>query len=251
MKALAGRVGWPVLGFAAALVLWALGARGVSDVDSIREAFSPDAGLRAFARLWAGGDLWPHARVTLWRIAQALVIAVGLGVPIGILIGLSRRAALATGTLFQFLRMISPLSLMPLAVMVLGVGDAPVVFLLSFAAVWPVVINTAAGVAALDPHWLRLAESLSATRWEVVTRIVLPGIVAHVLTGFRLAVGIAWIVLVPAEMLGVSAGLGYFILDTRDRLAYDELTAGILTVGCLGFLLDSAARAVHARWISR
>ena len=152
------------------------------------------------------------------------------------------------GTLFQFLRMISPLSLMPLAVMVLGVGDAPVVFLLAFAAVWPVVINTAAGVAALDPHWLRLAESLSATRWEVVTRIVLPGIVAHVLTGFRLAVGIAWIVLVPAEMLGVSAGLGYFILDTRDRLAYDELTAGILTVGCLGFVLDAAARAVHARW---
>jgi len=147
--------------------------------------------------------------------------------------------------------MISPLSLMPLAVMVLGVGDAPVVFLLSFAAVWPVVINTAAGVAALDPHWLRLAESLSATRWEVVTRIVLPGIVAHVLTGFRLAVGIAWIVLVPAEMLGVSAGLGYFILDTRDRLAYDELTAGILTVGCLGFVLDSAARAVHARWVNR
>jgi NitT/TauT family transport system permease protein len=82
----------------------------------------------------------------------------------------------------------------------------------------------------------------------VVTRIVLPGIVAHVLTGFRLAVGIAWIVLVPAEMLGVSAGLGYFILDTRDRLAYDELTAGILTVGCLGFALDGAARWVHGRW---
>lgn len=145
--------------------------------------------------------------------------------------------------------MVSPLSWMPLAVMALGVGEAPVVFLLTFAAVWPIVLNTAAGVMALDRSWLQLAHSLSATRTEVVLRIVLPGIVAHVLTGFRLALGIGWIVLVPAEMLGVSAGMGYFILDTRDRLAYDELTAGIVVIGALGFTLDLLARRISARWL--
>ena len=133
-------------------------------------------------------------------------------------------------------------------VIVLGVGDAPVIFLLAFAALWPILLNTAAGVAALDPHWLALARSLSATRRETVLRIVLPGITAHLLTGVRLALGLLWIVIVPAEMLGVSAGLGYFVLDTRDRLAYPELMAAIVLIGALGWALDGAARALHARW---
>jgi NitT/TauT family transport system permease protein len=145
--------------------------------------------------------------------------------------------------------LISPLSWMPLAVMVLGVGDAPVYFLLAFAGVWPVLLNTASGVGQLDPNWLTLARSLSATRGEVLWRIVLPGITGPILTGVRLAIGVVWIVLVPAEMLGVSAGLGYFILDTRDRLAYSELTAAILLVGALGFLLDYVARWLHRRWL--
>jgi NitT/TauT family transport system permease protein len=131
----------------------------------------------------------------------------------------------------------------------LGVGDAPVYFLLAFAAVWPILLNTAAGVARLDPNWLLLARSLSATRHETLLRVILPGIMADVLTGLRLAIGIIWIVLVPAEMLGVSGGLGYFILDTRDRLAYGELMAAIILIGLLGYSLDYLARAAYARWL--
>ncbi|HEY0200999.1 MAG TPA: ABC transporter permease [Burkholderiaceae bacterium] len=248
-KRWAARLGWPLLGFALAFVLWGLVASRLSDVAAIREAFSPQAGLRALVRLLSSGVLWPHMAISLQRIGIALALALAIGVPLGVLLGLSPLFSRISGTLFQFLRMVSPLSWMPLAVMALGVGEAPVLFLLAFAAVWPVMLNTAAGVAALDPNWLRLAASLSATRWETISRVVLPGIVAHVLTGFRLAVGIGWIVLVPAEMLGVSAGLGYFILDTRDRLAYDELMAGILVVGFLGFLLDALARWLSRRWM--
>ena len=243
------RLGWPLAGFALAVLAWAWGVGQISATPAIAESFSPQASARALTRLLADGTLWPHIATSLERVGIAMLLALLLGVPLGVLLGLSRRFSQATSTLFHFLRMVSPLSWMPLAVMVLGVGDAPVIFLLSFAAVWPVMLNTAAGVAALDPNWLRLSASLAATRRELVLQVVLPGIVAHLLTGFRLAVGIAWIVLVPAEMLGVSAGLGYFILDARDRLAYSDLMAAIVVIGLLGFTLDALARALHRRWL--
>lgn len=243
------RIGWPVLGFGIAFALWAAAARHMSDVPAIAEAFSPQASLRALWALLLDGTLVPHVTTSLQRIGVSLAIALAIGAPLGVLVGMSKRFNQATGMLFQFLRMISPLSWMPLAVMLLGIGDAPVIFLLTAAMVWPIMLNTAAGVAALDPLWLRLAQSLSATRWETVARIVVPGIVAHLLTGFRLAIGIGWIILVPAEMLGVSSGLGYFILDSRDRLGYSDLMAAILVIGALGFALDALARAAHRRWL--
>jgi NitT/TauT family transport system permease protein len=244
----AARLAWPALGLGLALAAWWLGARALSDVAAVAEAFSPQAAARALGHLAGSGELWPHVGVSLRRIFVSLALALALGVPLGLALGLSRRFALACTPLFQLLRMISPLSWMPLAVMALGVGDAPVLFLLSFAALWPIVLNVAAGVSALDRHWLQLAQSLSATRTETVLQVVLPGVVAPALTGFRLSLGVAWIVLVPAEMLGVSAGLGYFILDTRDRLAYDELMAVIVVIGLLGYALDAAARWAGRQW---
>ena len=238
----------PWLGLLAVLALWWIGAALLAQRTPIATVFAPWPTAQALARLLPSEDLWWHVLLSLQRVAVGLGLAVLVGVPLGVLAGLSRGFAQATTPVFQFLRMVSPLSWMPLAVMVLGVGNAPVYFLLAFAAVWPVMLNTAAGVAQLDPNWLLLARSLSATRRETVWRVVLPGITAQILTGVRLAIGIIWIVLVPAEMLGVSAGLGYFILDTRDRLAYDELMAAIVLIGALGFALDWLARALHQRW---
>lgn len=239
---------WPLLAFAAALAAWQLGAWAVGLRTPIGAQFGPGPAALALIDLVQGTDLWRHAGTSLARLAAGLGIALAVGVPLGLLTGLSRGFAQGTSALFQFLRMVSPLSWMPLAVIVLGVGDAPVVFLLAFAAVWPILLNTAAGVAALDANWLLLGRSLAATRRETVLRIVLPGITAHLLTGVRLAIGLLWIVIVPAEMLGVSAGLGYLVLDTRDRLAYPELMAVIVFIGALGWLLDAAARALHGRW---
>jgi NitT/TauT family transport system permease protein len=242
-------VAWPAAAFAAALVAWQLGVWALAARTPIAASFGPLPAAGALATLVADGELARHLGVSLRRLAVGLAIALALGVPLGLATGLSRRFAMATSPLFQFLRMVSPLSWMPLAVIVLGVGDAPVHFLLAFAALWPILLNTAAGVAALDPNWLLLGRSLSATRRETVLRIVLPGVTAHVLTGVRLAIGLLWIVIVPAEMLGVSAGLGYFILDTRDRLAYPELMATIVLIGALGWALDTTARTLHAAWL--
>jgi NitT/TauT family transport system permease protein len=241
----------PLIGLALAVLLWQGGTLLLQRNMVIASAFAPVESAVSLWHLISGGEIWPHVFVSLKRVAIGLLLAVLIGVPLGVLTGLSKRFAQGTTPLFQFLRMVSPLSWMPLAVMVLGVGDAPVYFLLAFAAVWPILLNTAAGVAQLDPNWLLLARSLSATRREIVLRIVLPGITEHILTGVRLAIGIIWIVLVPAEMLGVSAGLGYFILDTRDRLAYSELMAAIVLIGALGYALDHLARTAHAKWLHR
>ncbi|WP_028605961.1 ABC transporter permease [Ottowia thiooxydans] len=239
----------PLTGLTLILGLWWVGSLLLTARTPIAAAFAPWPSLQALAALLVGPDIWHHTLLSMERVGVGLMLAIAFGVPLGIATGMWRGFAQTTGLVFQFLRMISPLSWMPIAVMVLGVGDAPVYFLLAFAAVWPILLSTAAGVAQLDPNWLLLARSLSATGRETVWRVILPGVTAQILTGVRLAIGIIWIVLVPAEMLGVSAGLGYFILDTRDRLAYSELMAAIVLIGALGFLLDHAARWLHARWL--
>ena len=138
--------------------------------------------------------------------------------------------------------MVSPLSWAPVAVALFGVGHAPVIFLVAIAAVWPVALNTASGVAALDPLHVRVARTLGATRPEILRTVVLPSIRPFTLTGVRLALGIAWVVIVPAEMPGVSSGLGYEILNARDRLAYDEMLVVILLIGLIGIALDTLAQ---------
>jgi NitT/TauT family transport system permease protein len=239
----------PLAGLLLVLALWWLGSTLLTARTPVAVAFAPLASLQALFGLLIAQDIWYHALLSLRRVAVGLLLAFAFGVPLGVLTGISRSFSQATAPVFQFLRMISPLSWMPIAVMVFGVGDAPVYFLLAFAAVWPILLNTAAGVSQLDPNWLLLARSLSANGRETVLRVILPGITAQILTGVRLAIGIIWIVLVPAEMLGVSAGLGYFVLDTRDRLAYSELMAAIVLIGALGYMLDHAARWMHRRWL--
>ncbi|GAA4341256.1 ABC transporter permease [Pigmentiphaga soli] len=242
------RAAWGALGLAAVLLCWWLGTEALPAPDSLARRFGPTPTFASAYDLLSGSDLPLHILVSLRRVLVGLALAMVIGIPLGLAVGSWRRLEAALSPAMQFLRMISPLSWMPIAVMVFGVGDDPVYFLLTFAAVWPILLNTAAGVQQLDARWLLLARSVSATRWETLRTVVLPGVLGHVLTGVRLAIGILWIVLVPCEMLGVSAGMGYFILDTRDRLAYSELMAMVLLIGALGFLLDAAARSLYRLW---
>lgn len=238
----------PFWGLASGLLLWWFFTTPLWHSDPIRIDFSPERTLVALFQLFSTGAILPHIVDSLRRVLVGLLAAISLGVPLGILVGLSRPVEQATSAVFQFIRMISPLSWMPIVVMALGIGDLPVYFLLTIAAVWSLILNTSAGVAAVDRHWLLLSRSLCATQWETISRVIIPAIVPHLLTGIRLAIGIIWIVLVPAEMLGVSAGLGYYILDTRDRLAYSELMAVILLIGTIGYGLDTGLRFAYHRW---
>lgn len=233
-----------VFGLVALIAIWWFLTDVASAPDSLAARFAPALAFDALVNLLAGNEIWHHMAVSIKRVLVGLAIAVVVGVPMGLLLGWSDKLNHTLSPTFQFLRMVSPLSWMPIAVMAFGIGDQPVYFLLGFAAVWPVMLSTLSGVKAIDPRWLDLSKSLAASRSETVMHIVIPAITGQVLTGLRLAIGVLWIVLVPCEMLGVSAGLGYFILDTRDRLDYPELMATIVVIGALGFLLDWSLRTL-------
>jgi NitT/TauT family transport system permease protein len=144
--------------------------------------------------------------------------------------------------------MISPLSWMPIAVFVFAAWDHSIIFLIAIASVWPVMFSTAAGLAKVDPAWFKVARNLGATPVQMLTQIILPAISFDIFTGIRLALGIAWVVLVPAELLGVTSGLGYAIKDARETLSYDHLTAMVLTIGVIGYVLDTCCALLVKRY---
>jgi NitT/TauT family transport system permease protein len=232
----------PVLGVLAAVLVWWLATAVWAPRGSLLAAFAPGRALPAIGTLAARGVLLDDVATSLWRLLAGLFLAGVVGLAVGLLVGSVPVLDDATRPVFQLLRMISPLSWAPVAIGLFGIGHRPVIFLVAAAAVWPIVLSTSAGVRAVDPGLRMVARSLGASRWETLTSIVLPTLRPQLLVGLRLALGIAWVVLVPAEMLGVTSGLGYEILNARDQLAYPEVMAVILVIGALGYLLDTAAR---------
>jgi NitT/TauT family transport system permease protein len=239
-RQLLARVGYPVIGILVLLAAWWLGGWLIaSNPDT--ESFADFAPAPAFARLYdllATGQVLEPVLASLYRIGLGLLWAVAIGVPVGVAVGLSAAVRELSHVPFQFLRMISPLAWMPVAVLAFASWDSAIVFLVSVAAVWPVLFSTAQGVRRIDPMWFKVARNLGADGGQMLRRIILPAIGQDIFAGIRLAVGVAWIVLVPAEYLGVTSGLGYAINDARDTLEYDTLAAMVVVIGVIGFALD-------------
>lgn len=234
----------------AAIALWWVSTDVWSVDNPILGAMSPVDAIDALVKQLQTGTIVDTVAVSLGRLLGGLLIATVIGVVLGLAIGSRKRVDEATSVIIQFLRMVSPLAWTPIAIVLFGIGSPPVVFLIAIAAVWPVTMNTVAGVRALDPNWGLLARSLGATPIEILKTIVIPGIRPHVLTGIRLALGVAWIVIVPAEMLGVDSGLGYQILNARDQLDYSLLAAIMLLIGIIGFALDWLTQWAFKRWVA-
>jgi NitT/TauT family transport system permease protein len=234
----------------AAILLWWISTDVWSVDNPILGAMSPVDAVDALTKQLIGGTIVETVAVSLGRLLGGLLIATVVGVILGLAIGSRKRVDEATSVIIQFLRMVSPLAWTPIAIVLFGIGSPPVVFLIAIAAVWPVTMNTVAGVRALDPNWGLLARSLGATPFEILKTIVVPGIRPHVLTGIRLALGVAWIVIVPAEMLGVDSGLGYQILNARDQLDYSLLAAIMLLIGVIGYSLDWLTQWSFKRWVA-
>ena len=210
--------------------------------------FGPVPAIKAIGHMWSNG-LIPNALQTSgFRLGAGLAIAIAIGVPVGILIGRSKRFRELSNSPFQLMRMISPLSWEPIAVIVFAGWDQAIIFLIAIASVWPVMFSTAAGLSKVDPAWFKVARNLGAKPWHVVTQIIVPAIAFDVLTGIRLALGVAWIVLVPAEFLGVTSGFGYTIEDARESLEYQNLMAMLIVIGAIGYVLDTACLALIKRF---
>lgn len=228
---------------AGALSLWWFAAAVVWSDNLVISQIGPLDAVPALVDHLGNGGV-ADAATSLGRLLGGLLCAALVGVPLGLLLGLRPGVEAAMSPVVNFLRMISPLAWAPVVIVALGVGSGPVVFLVAVTAVWPVALGTAAGVRQVAPSWYSVAKSLGANKREQIRLVTVPAIRANVLTSLRLALGVAWIVLVPAEMLGVDSGLGYAVLNARDQLDYPMLGATVLFIGVIGFVLDSVFRSL-------
>jgi NitT/TauT family transport system permease protein len=230
-----------VVGLAVLVSLWWIGTElmALNPEKARFRDLAPWPALKALPALWADNTIPMAMWTSGYRLFGGLAIAIAIGIPVGILVGRSRWFLRLSNVPFQFLRMISPLSWEPIAVVVFSGWEEAIIFLIAIGAVWPVLFSTAAGLAKVDPNWFKVARNLGAKPWHMVTRIILPAITFDILTGIRLALGVAWIVIIPAEFLGVTSGFGYAIQDARESLEYSNLMALILVIGAVGYVLDT------------
>jgi NitT/TauT family transport system permease protein len=236
------RIGWALAGLAILLALWGIFGYYIANNPATKSfaTFGLVPTLEAFPFLWGEGKIQEAVIASSYRLAGGMLLAIGIGIPVGILVGRNRRFRELSHSPFQLLRMVSPISWMPIAVFVFSQWDHSIIFLITMAAVWPVIFSTAAGLAKVDPAWFKVARNLGAKPVHMLTRIIIPAITFDILSGIRLALGVAWIVLVPAEYLGVTSGLGYAIEDARETLSYNHLTAMVVTIGVIGYFLDTS-----------
>jgi NitT/TauT family transport system permease protein len=239
---------YSAIGVAGAILFWYLLTSLTVQNEQFSSALSPKNVFQALLELIPSADFRHHIMPSLQRVWLGLSIAIVLGVPTGLLIGYFSTLNKLTHLVFQFLRMISPLAWMPVAIILFGVGDGSVIFLIAMACIWPIIMGTAHGVVSVNPVWTRVVRMLGGGHSEIFLKAIIPAIMPDILAALRIALGLSWIVLVPAEMLGVSSGLGYFILDCRDRFNYSELGAVILVIGFLGFASDVAIRLLQRRY---
>lgn len=250
MKSSVRKLIYFISGLAVLFLVWWLGIYLVASNPATEHFadFGPIPAFDALSLLWEEGVVQSAITSSGYRLGLGLLIAIAIGAPIGVLMGRSKRFQELSNSPFQLLRMISPLSWEPIAVIVWPTWDQAIVFLIAIASMWPIAFATAAGLAKVDPAWFKVARNLGATPMQLVTQVIVPAITFDVLTGIRLALGVAWIVLVPAEFLGVTSGLGYSIEDARETLSYDHLMAMVLVIGAIGYILDSSCVVLIKRY---
>ncbi len=188
---------------------------------------------------WLGAsELLVDAYNSLYRVLLGFGIGAGLALPLGLLMGADRRISELFDPLIQFLRPIPPIAYIPLAILWFGLGNPPAVFLITIGAFFPVLLNTIAGVRNVDSIYIRAARNLGAGGFTLFWRVILPAATPYILTGARIGLGTAFIVVIVAEQIAVNSGLGYRITEAREYLWSDKVIAGMISIGFLGLSLD-------------
>ena len=241
----------PVFGAACVLLAWALVSTTVApDLPSpvrtwqesrryILEPFFKDGEMnQGIGRL---------AFYSLVRVGKGFVLALAIGTPLGFLLGLSPRFHQAFDPIVQFMRPISPLAWLPLGLVIFQKSEPAAIFTIALCAMWPTVINTAVGVRSISQEYLNVGRVLKLSRTRMLTRIIVPAALPYVFTGYRLSLGLAWLVIVAAEMLTGTPGVGGFLWQEYNSLVYSHILLSVLAIGAIGVLLDRLMGLVEAR----
>jgi NitT/TauT family transport system permease protein len=214
---------------------------------------TPWAVVTGTLELLKDGTLWQHIGASLLRVGAGFGLAVCVGVPLGLWMGWVASAYRTLNPLFQILRPISPIAWIPIAILWFGVGDASPIYLIFISSVFPMVVQTTVGVHTIEKRYLRAAENFGVSRRTLFRQVVIPAVLPQVIVGMRIGLGVAWLVVVAAEMIALHSGLGYMIMDSRNAgNRYDLVVAGMIIIGLIGLSLDATMRILEstkwARW---
>lgn len=241
------KVFWPAAAAAALFFIWhyAVGWTGTKVFPS---PLSVEMGI---AELMHQHVLWADILDSLRRVAIGYAAALIVGIPLGLCLGWFPSANQVANPLLQLLRPISPIAWIPVAIIFFGIGDRPAVFLVFLGAFFPVVVACSASVASVPQIYRRSGRNFGLSSLALLRRIVLPAAMPQILVGLRIALGIAWLVVVAGEMIAVDSGLGYLVIDSRNSgKRYDLVVAAMLMIGIIGLILDLAFRRLEKiKWI--
>lgn len=199
------------------------------------------------------GALWDHVGASLMRVSVGFGLAVLVAMPLGLWMGRVQIIYTTLNPVVQILRPISPIAWIPLAILWFGVGNVSPIFLIFIASVFPMVVQTAAGVLTIEQRYLRAAENFTVSRRKLFLQVIIPAALPEMIIGMRIGLGVAWLVVVAAEMIALHSGLGYLIIDSRNAgNRYDLVIAGMVMIGLIGLLLDGFMRLLEGlnsvRW---
>lgn len=213
----------------------------------------PHQVLTGMIELTRKGVLVKYVVASLFRVSAGFLLALVVGVPLGLLFGWFTRAFEAFNPAIQVMRPISPIAWIPLAILWFGVTDLAPIFLIFLASLFPIMTATMSAVQNIQLVYLRAARNFGVRRWTLFTKVIFPAAMPQIITGVRIALGVAWLVVVAAEMIAVNSGLGYLIIDARNAgMRYDLVVAGMALIGLIGLTLDLLVRRLEhldeVRW---
>ena len=244
------RFALPIAVAVVALALWhAVCALALVSPDTP----TPWMTAKALVQIARSNRLWGDSVASLFRVTWGFFLATAVGVPLGLAIGWSTRMFTALNPLIQGLRPISPIAWIPFSILWFGIGDQAGVFLILYASFFPITVGTVAAVRNISRVHQRSAMNFGLEGLELFRRVVFPAALPQIITSLRIALGVAWLVIVAAEMVGMDSGLGYLINDARNMgKRYDLVAATMIVIGVIGITLDSLVRQLErfdeVRW---
>ena len=236
-----GHSGLPLVGIALALGAWALASRYVEDLPSPLRTWE-ESKLYILEPLAKRGEMDQGiallAYYSLVRVARGFLLGIAIATPLGFLLGVSPALMRMFDPIMQILRPISPLAWLPLGLVLFQKSEPAALFAIAVCSMWPTVINTTMGVRSIPQDYWNVAKVLRLSRTTTFLRIIIPATLPYIFTGYRLSLGIAWLVIVASEMLTGTPGVGGFLWQEYNSLVYAHILLAIVTIGLIGFSLD-------------